>query len=287
MSRFGADQIAAIGDALASTAPDTTDSSSSPSQDVNTADSSGPDVNKATSSSEGNQGTGDTPDTESSFDSDSTDDRDSGKGTPSSIPYKRFKDAISERNSLRKQLEELQARIDAQGSRPTQPTPDPVQSSTPESDTGSSWLDKILSSGSEQEQDGGPLADRLAYMEQRFQELEVKQIQRQLTREVDSLVEQYPSVPRQALLQAVVQDPSVNLTHVAEQYALFVAGIEERALSRHQEAAAQKKAAAPRPAGSSGNARTSHQGSDDAKPKTLKDASKAALRHLKDTKLFG
>ncbi len=55
-------------------------------------------------------------------------------------------------------------------------------------------------------------------MQQRMHQYEVANATQSLEREISQATSKYPVVPREALLQAVINDDSANLMEVAEQY---------------------------------------------------------------------
>tara|TARA_R100000808_G_scaffold5362_3_gene16408 strand:- start:4844 stop:5662 length:819 start_codon:yes stop_codon:yes gene_type:complete len=197
------------------------------------------------------------------------------------VPYERFKtinsqrkSAIEERDSLRSQIEELQRQLS------TKKSPEPKASDSAEESSDDGWLDELLGDDGVE----SPKDNRIQSIEERLANFELAQAQVDLKKEVGAARSDFPEVPEELLLQAVIQDPAVNIREVAEHYAAFVASIEEAALARHVKGTKsdQVEAASPPPrppsVGSSGG--NEMLGADDARPKTLKDASSAARQWL-------
>ena len=73
-----------------------------------------------------------------------------------------------------------------------------------------------------------------------------------LEQELNSVLEQHPNVPRELLIQAVVQNPNENLNTVAERYSSYIAEVQEKAIAEHMKTVEvapkkKKKAGPPRP----------------------------------------
>ena len=195
------------------------------------------------------------------------------------VPYDRFrtindqrKSAVEERDALRGQLEEMRQQLGGKQSKQSE--------AAPESSDDDSWLDSLLG----EEEDGDGHSDRFSSIEDRIAKFEVAQARVELTEEVGAARTDYPGVPEELLLQAVIQDPTVNVREVAEHYSAFIASIEEAALARHvkggKSVVEEKAAPPPRPHSTGSSGGNDMLGADDARPTTLKDASSAARQWL-------
>ena len=155
------------------------------------------------------------------------------------VPYKRFQKIIQARNSFREEGETLRdknAELIAQleESRRAKAPKEPVE----EKD----WLDEALS-------DDTP--DQYAELNDRLNRFEVAQQKALLEQELSSVLEQHPNVPRELLIQAVVQNPTEKLAVVAERYSSYIAEVQEKAIAEHMKtvevAAPVAKPGPPRP----------------------------------------
>ena len=272
--------------------PDPSPSSSSASPDVKkeTTSSKQQDVKPAAAPTtdpvkekEGEQQVKDAPLPDSQRDdSPSGDDGKSGKATPSSIPYDRFKEAISAKNDAKTRIKELEALV---AEMKQSPAPTPVVEQ--KTDTQTSWLDQILSGSdapeAEAQAEANPYESRISGMEAKFQAYEKSEMTMTLTNEIDALVVKYPGVPASALWKAVAEDGSADLSHTAEQIALFVSGVEDRAITRHRESSSAEvqRKVAPRPSGTSGARTTSSPSASSDGPRTIKDSRATAMEILR------
>ena len=68
-------------------------------------------------------------------------------------------------------------------------------------------------------------------LESRLEEFEVYQEQQKLEKELNYVSDRYPTVPREALLSAVINDPNTNIIDAAERYSTFVAQVRESAIA--------------------------------------------------------
>ena len=155
------------------------------------------------------------------------------------VPYKRFQKIIQARNSFREEGETLRdknAELIAQleESQRAKAPKEPVE----EKD----WLDEALS-------DDTP--DQYAELNDRLNRFEVAQQKSLLEQELSSVLEQHPNVPRELLIQAVVQNPTEKLATVAERYSSYIAEVQEKAIAEHMKtvevAAPVAKPGPPRP----------------------------------------
>ena len=206
------------------------------------------------------------------------------------VPYSRFKQMVEARNNLRVEASEMKARLEAleeqaiiaQQVRSVLPQEQPVQQMQQQEDRGlfGELLDDLEDRPAQQAVD--PRIDALM---ERVQQQEVATARRELEIEVASAMENYPGVPRQVLLQAVVADPNAAVIQVAESYSTHLAQIEEAAIARYlqenplassdevAEAVAETPKAAPRPTRS--GSVDSDVGTGEFKPQSVKEGSDA------------
>ena len=174
---------------------------------------------------------------EASEDGDEDDKGDDADGH--AVPYKRFQKIIQARNSFREEGESLRQQIEdlkAQVNQPKQARApkEPVE----EKD----WLDEAL--------EESQVPDQYSELNERLTRFEVSQQKTLLEQELNGVLEQHPNVPRELLIQAVVQNPNENLNTVAERYSSYIAEVQEKAIAEHMktvEVAPKKKAGPPRP----------------------------------------
>lgn len=217
-----------------------------------------------------------------------TDDSPSGK-KGHAVPYSRFKSVLEGRNKFRTEvqdykskissLEEKLANLQAQS---VTPSPEvPVESEN--------WLDNFL--GQEEQGDVQDWQRSYQGLEERLYKFEVAQEEDSLRSELADIEKVYPDVPQQVLLQAVINDPKVDMKAVAEEYHAYHSHIEERAIARYlesQEGRAEdfrQVSTTPRPKSVS----SSTGGSvivPDTKPKSIRDASSALRDLLKKDNIF-
>ena len=176
-------------------------------------------------------------DAEASEDGDEDDKGDDADGH--AVPYKRFQKVIQARNSfreegesLRQQIEELKAQVNQpkQARAPKEPVEE------------KDWLDEAL--------EESQVPDQYAELNERLTRFEVSQQKALLEQELNGVLEQHPNVPRELLIQAVVQNPNENLNTVAERYSSYIAEVQEKAIAEHMktvEVAPKKKVGPPRP----------------------------------------
>ena len=94
--------------------------------------------------------------------------------------------------------------------------------------------------------------DQYEELNERLTRFEVQQQKALLEQELNSVLEQHPNVPRELLIQAVVQNPNENLNTVAERYSSYIAEVQEKAIAEHMKTVEvapkkKKKAGPPRP----------------------------------------
>ena len=177
------------------------------------------------------------------------------------VPYQRFSKVIKARNKFKSELNMSSAKIADLEQQllelQTEPKGSQVQTASeslqaPTTD----WLDDLLGSDSPEQ------SESYNDLEQRISRFEVAQQQQVLEQELMTVAESYPNVPRELLLQSVISNPTGNLNDVAEQYASFIAGIEEKAIANHLTTTPSKPDVPPRPKGISSNAANAPSSAD-------------------------
>mgnify|MGYP003150559646 FL=1 len=194
------------------------------------------------------------------------------------VPYKRFKSVLDARNNYRGEVKDYRSKITSleqklaslEQSRTQTPQTQPA-------DQEPNWLDNYLNEDThaapEWQQQYKGLNDRLY-------QFEVAQEEATLKVELEQIGTQFPNVPSQLLLKAVIQDPAVDIFKLAEDYSHYVSGIEEGAIARYVKEGGQEVAAPAlsRPHSSpSGGASTVLKPKE--KPRSVKEAT-SALRDL-------
>lgn len=203
------------------------------------------------------------------------------------VPYKRFKSVLDARNKYKSEVNEYQTKLThmEQQLQQLRTTPTPAVAAKEESND--SWLDDLLSDDSTPSYSTDHNDNNYKQLEDRLYQFELKQAQAELDNEIASALNQYPNVPKNLLLQAVVQKPDVNVLDVAESYNAYISSVEEQAIQRYlSENDKPAPAAAPRgrSAGSKPNQRNA--GHDSKSTSTMKDAKKALLSFMKGNKQF-
>jgi len=183
------------------------------------------------------------------------------------VPYGRFKRVNEQRKQLQQEIESYRDRFSEveqqlQSLRTQQSQPSPQRHEVPAQETvDDAWLDSLLTDEQES-QAPDPQYQQLA---QRLENFEVRQAEVDLQKEILGVQKDYPSVPDEVLLNAVISDPDINVRDVAAQYSNFIASIEEEAISKYVERNGNKRAVAPRPKTTSGGstARSHARGADE------------------------
>jgi hypothetical protein len=190
------------------------------------------------------------------------------------VPYQRFQQVISARNKLQNEKERLAAQLEElQTKFEHNTTQDRVET----------YEEEDLYSGQEDYDD--ELDPRYAALESRVQEFEVYKQEQLLERELKQVGQEFPTVPRELLLQAVINDPDANLMDVAGQYTTYVAQMEEGAIARYIEenniAVPNRSASA---GGSSGgqNTNSAMNAGNKQKPKNIREATSRFKAFLKN-----
>ena len=199
-----------------------------------------------------------------------------------SVPYSRFKSIIDARNDLRSRNEELEAQLQSlQSQTLNEPT---EQRSTEFDNTYEAWDQEYQALYGEPEQD--EYSKRFQTLESRLEEFEVFQETQKLEKELAYVAERYPEVPREALLTAVVNDPTTNVLDVAERYNTFVAGVREAAIADYLKTNGVKQQepppAVPPRVSSAPNSQQPTGFGDQEKPRNLNEARDALFNFLQN-----
>lgn len=192
------------------------------------------------------------------------------------VPYQRFQQVISARNKLQEEKERLAEQLQQlQSSMETQHT---------RRDKVETYQEDDLYSGEEDYDDDGQ-DSRYADLESRVQEFEVYKQEQLLERELAEVEQEFPSVPRELLLQAVIDDPSTNLMEVAGHYTTYVAQMEEQAIARYikeNNIAVPKRSASAGGSTGGGNTHSGLNAGNKTKPKTVGEATNRFKEFLKN-----
>lgn len=132
------------------------------------------------------------------------------------IPYSRFKQVLEARNTSRKEVEELKARLEKLESSTREKPKDEPKS-----------LDDLLASimGTKEDDPEEELPNRLAQIEQQLESFKIDQ-------ELAIAQAKYPSVPQAYILKQIATDPRLTALQIAEQYTVGMAALEERAIAK-------------------------------------------------------
>ena len=126
---------------------------------------------------------------------------------------------------------------------------------------------------------------RYSQLESRVQEFEVYKEEQLLEKELQVVQQEFPQVPRELLLQAVIDDPSADLLEVAGHYTTYVAQVEEQAIARYvkeNNIAVPKRGASAGGSSGGGNAQSALNAGNKEKPKTIGEATSRFKEFLKN-----
>lgn len=208
-------------------------------------------------------------------------DQDDDEQEGHNVPYKRFKKVIESRNQLKGEIDYLKKEIE--GLKSTRQTDRQFERSVDETNEEfDRALENILN----------PEASKVRSLEERMFAFEVAQEKVKLNDDLRKVRENYPDVPEQYVLQAILQDPSLDTMKVAEQYSLFFSQIEEQGIAKYlkknggqtQPTTSQKSVpAVPKRLTGTGGASTDQASSFGGvkKPQNLKTAHNAVLDFLR------
>jgi hypothetical protein len=201
------------------------------------------------------------------------------------VPYKRFRSVLEARNDARSELDALRERnrelertlLEKPKSRSSDSEHDYSSYDAPEEDP-------YEPSGYED-----PGLKKFENLEQQIHELKVQDHKRQLMHELETVQEKYPNVPPTAVLDAVAQNPDLDMLEAAEAFNAFLVDREEAAIQRYLKdnpTSSDAPEAAPRPAVSSGSGLNAGRVSKDKRPKKMKDVRDALLSYVKEHNIF-
>ena len=183
------------------------------------------------------------------------------------MPYSRFSKVIAARNNaaeeaqdLREQLEQMQYQMDMMKN-----------------------MRQMMGQGAPEDvvpQEESPFdtSTEIGRMQSQMHEMAVQQEQHTLERELAQVQEEYPGVDPTVLLNAVIQDPSVDIMNVAEQYTNHIAEIEEAAIANFlanldlDDAGEEYEEDLPPEVGSRGGRRRTVTSAAGNKPQTMQQA---------------
>lgn len=203
------------------------------------------------------------------------------EGEGHAVPYKRFKKVIESRNQLRGEIDYLKKEVEQLKSSPRQSDREFERSSRAAEEDFDRALENLLN----------PEGTKIKNLEERLFQFEVAQEKVKLNDDLRVIREKFPEVPEQVVLQAILQDPTLDTLKVAEQYSLFFSQIEEQGVAKYlknnglaQNQTQQKVVpAVPKRLNGTGGATNTQQASFGGvqKPKDLKSAKLAVLDFLK------
>jgi hypothetical protein len=195
--------------------------------------------------------------------------------TEKSIPYDRFKSVVNEKKQYKQRAAELEKQIE-ELKRASQSSNDvdPYESILRDLGKG----DNDVSPASKQPDE---YAGRLSKLEETLNQYQVKEATAALDREIKSVTSKYPDIPEKLLVNAVLHDADIDLMEFAEAFSNHNKQNEEAIIRKWQES--QKQGGHTnlpvRPGGAFGGSSMS-PASQSQKPRTLKEASAAALKYL-------
>jgi len=201
------------------------------------------------------------------------------------IPYTRFKKVVGARNDLRSENETLKARMQQMEEQYKNLQTPNKGSVAQENDPW--WKEYANDSATEPE-----VSSDYSGLEARLHKFEVQQAQGTLRNEIAEAQKNYPTVPQEVLLQAVIQDPSTKIDLIARQYHEWVSHIQDEAIASHRQGAnlvetkVETKEAPARVAGKSKGSTRSLTTGAESKPKNLAEAGDALHNFLKKNSIF-
>jgi len=161
------------------------------------------------------------------------------------VPYSRFKNVLESRNQFRTEVDTYKSRVSGLEEKLKNLEQSKAQQqSFQQPQVERTWLDDYLDT-----EDKGAAPEwqsQYSTLDQRLYKFEVAQEENKLKTELAEIEKVYPNIPQKVLLKAVVNDPNVNMTALAEQYNAYLVGVEEQAIARYVESqGGQEKAASP------------------------------------------
>ena len=196
------------------------------------------------------------------------------------VPYSRFKSVLDARNQFQSQAVEYETKVSSLEQK-LQALQSQTQTSAPTpkvESKGHDWLDDYLGITTPEEV-APEWKSQYNTLHDRLYKFEVAQEETKLRAELGSLKETFPSVPENYLLQAVINDPSVDLASKAEEYHTFISAIGEHAIAKYLEDNPGESIAptpeVPKRGRGGGSAPAREHVSPSKKPKSIGDATSA------------
>jgi hypothetical protein len=195
----------------------------------------------------------------------------------SAIPYSRFQEVVHTRNEYREQISAMEQRVEELQRQLSSPKAAEERYETKENDE-FDWLEDYDDDNFDENiaEAGAETDNRYSGLEERLYKFEVAQAQTDLEAEMASAKQEFPDVPDEIMLHAVVSDPTVSVYEVAAQYNDFVNSIQTQAISDYERKQAAP-AAPPRPSVSS----VPVQYKEGKPTRNMADAKTAMLRWIK------
>jgi len=138
------------------------------------------------------------------------------------VPYSRFSKVISDRNEIAERAEQSQTRVAELEAQLTQ----------------LKNLKELLGNQQQDQYDSYTEPEEVSEVDvlrQSMMEISEQQQYTSIERELAQIESLFPNVPAEMLLQAVIDDPSVDMTELASTYSTHVAEVEESAIARYLE----------------------------------------------------
>jgi hypothetical protein len=138
------------------------------------------------------------------------------------VPYSRFSKVISDRNEIAERAEQSQSRIAELEAQLTQ----------------LKNLKELFGNQQQDQHDTYAEPEEVSEVDalrQSMMEISEQQQYDSIERELAQIESLFPNVPSEMLLQAVIDDPNVNMTELASTYSTHVAEVEESAIARYLE----------------------------------------------------
>ena len=233
-----------------------------------------------------------------------TDEEDTKGSGKHRVPYSRFQEVVHARNKyqsevdgLREQQGALQAELKRMQSVSDRKAKSKQSEDYDEYDDDDLDQDFIQNGLPDEEmEESAPWQNHYKSLEERVQRFELEQAKSHLQEVLGEVNEKYPSVPREAILQHIIDKPPKpahvreKVFELAERYTSYIAQVEEAAIAKHLgslEGGEVSTKAAPRPSKTSSGRAIAAISSGDTKPRTLKEAKGSLLKFMRDTNPFG
>jgi hypothetical protein len=220
------------------------------------------------------------------------------------VPYSRFQEVVHARNKYQSEVDDLRTqqgalqkeleRLQSVSNRKAKTRRTEEHDEYDDNDLDDDFIQNGLEDEDSQQDASAPWETHYKSLEERVQRFELEQAKSHLEEVLAEAHEKYPSVPRQAILQHIVDKPPrpaqvrEKVFELAERYTSYIAQVEEAAIAKHlgslQEGGGDK-ISAPRPSKTS-SGKTATLSSGEQKPKTLKEAKSSLLKFMRDTNPF-